>query len=140
MKAGTVKILFNSRFMYIQTVALKDVRCFALHGYYSEEQLTGTEFLISAEVTFEHTGDTEELSSTVNYEMLNTIIQEEMANTQRLLETVVKRMLDRIIELYPFVKTAEASVKKMHPPMQGEINHSFVSLKYMTPLKISGTD
>lgn len=121
--------------MYLQTVALRDVRCFALHGYYPEEQLTGTEFLVSTEVTFEHKGETEDLDRTVNYEILNTIILEEMANTQKMLETVVRRMLDRIVELYPFIKTAEAAVKKMHPPMPGEINHSFVSLSYTAPAK-----
>lgn len=119
--------------MYIQTVALRDVRCFALHGYYPEEQLTGTEFLVSTEVTFEHSGDTEDLRKTVNYEILNRIILEEMATTQKLLETVVKRMLDRIIQEYPFVKTAEAAIKKMHPPMPGQIDHSFVSLSYTAP-------
>ena len=121
--------------MYLQTVALRDVRCFALHGYYPEEQLTGTEFLVSTEVTFEHTGETEDLDRTVNYEVLNTIILEEMANTQKMLETVVRKMLDRIVELYPFIKTAKAAVKKTHPPMPGEINHSFVSLSYTAPAK-----
>jgi len=116
--------------MFLQTVALNEVRCFALHGYYPEEQLTGTEFLVSVEVTFIPSGDTEDLQRTVNYEVINTVIQEEMRNTKKMLESVVKVILDRVIAAYPFVQTAKAGIKKMHPPMPGEINHSFVQLEY----------
>jgi len=115
---------------YIQTVALKDVKCFALHGYYPEEQLTGIYFMVDVTVTFVHQGDTENLDHTVNYEVLNTIILEEMANTQKMLETVVRNILDRVIERYPFVLTGQVGIRKMTPPMPGEIGHSFVQLSY----------
>lgn len=121
--------------MFIQTVALNEVRCFALHGYYPEEQLTGTEFLVSVEVTFVPSGDTEDLTRTVNYEVLNTIILEEMKNTKKLLESVVRLILDRMISTYPFVLSAKAAIKKMHPPMPGQINHSFVQLSYTSEKK-----
>ena len=121
--------------MYLQTVALNDVRCFALHGYYPEEQLTGTEFLVSVEVTFIPSGDTEDLQRTVNYEVLNNIIQEEMKKTKKMLESVVRHILDRTISAFPFVLTAVAGIKKMHPPMPGEINHSFVQLSYSSEKK-----
>jgi len=116
--------------MFLQTVSLNDVRCFALHGYYPEEQLTGTEFLVSVEVTFVPSGDTEDLERTVNYEVINKVIQEEMRSTKKMLESVVKMILDRVIAAYPFVQTAKAGIKKMHPPMPGEIDHSFVQLAY----------
>jgi len=121
--------------MYLQTVALNDVKCFSFHGYYLEEQLTGTEFLVSVEVTFYPSGDTEDLQRTVNYEVLNTIIREEMASTKQLLETVVRQILDRVLSSFPFVLTAVAGIKKMHPPMPGEINHSFVQLSYSSEKK-----
>ena len=121
--------------MYLQTVALNDVKCFSFHGYYPEEQLTGTEFLVSVEVTFYPSGSTEDLERTVNYEVLNTIILEEMASTKQLLETVVRLILDRVLSAFPFVLTAVAGIKKMHPPMPGEINHSFVQLSYSSEKK-----
>jgi len=121
--------------MYLQTVALNDVKCFSFHGYYPEEQLTGTEFLVSVEVTFCPSGNTEDLERTVNYEVLNTIILEEMASTKQLLETVVRLILDRVLSAFPFVLTAVAGIKKMHPPMPGEINHSFVQLSYSSEKK-----
>jgi dihydroneopterin aldolase len=115
---------------YIQTVALRDVKCFAFHGYYPEEQLTGIYFMVDTVVTFEPNNDTENLSRTVNYEILNTIILEEMARTQKMLETVVKNIMDRVVKNYPFVLTAEIGIRKLNPPMSGQIGHSFVQLSY----------
>ena len=116
--------------MYTQTVALRDVKCHALHGFYPEEQLTGCVFMVDIEVTFKPNDDTENLNKTVNYEVLNQIILTEMANTQKMLETVVKNMLDKVRSNYPFVLTAKVGIRKMNPPMPGQIGHSFVHLSY----------
>lgn len=115
---------------YLQTVALKDVKCFALHGYYPEEQLTGIYFLVDITVEFVPYGDTENLQHTVNYEVLNAIILEEMARTQKMLETVIRNIIDRTIAAYPFILTAVVGVRKLNPPMPGQIGHSFVQLSY----------
>lgn len=116
--------------MYTQTVALKEVRCHAFHGFYPEEQLIGCDFLVDAEVTFVANNDTENLDKTVNYEVLNNIIMGEMKNTQKLLETVVKRILSAIVTNYSFVKTAKVGIKKLHPPMPGQIGYSLVELTF----------
>ena len=118
--------------MLIQTVALKDVKCYAFHGFYPEEQLTGNHFLVDVEVTFLPSDETENLQKTVNYEVINTIILEEMKTTQKLLETVVKNMLNKVIKTYPFLLTANVGIKKLHPPMLGEVGHSFVQVSYQS--------
>lgn len=117
--------------MLIQTVALRDVKCFAYHGFYAEEQVLGTQFLVSIEVKFKPTGDTEDLQHTVNYEVLNNIIQESMKRTQKLLETVVHDMLNQVKAAFPFVTNVIVGIKKLHPPMPGQIDHSFVQLEFM---------
>ncbi|TCD27118.1 dihydroneopterin aldolase [Pedobacter psychrodurus] len=113
-----------------QTVALKDVKCFALHGYYPEEQLIGNHFVVDLETEFTPQGFDDELAQTVNYEDLNSIILEEMKHTQKLLETVLKNIISKVIELYPFVDLVQVSMKKLNPPMPGQIGHSFVKLTY----------
>jgi dihydroneopterin aldolase len=116
--------------MLIQKVALKDVKCFALHGFYPEEQLIGNHFLVNVEVDFYPSYDTEDIENTVNYEVLNDIILNEMGNTQKLLETVVRKILDQIVVLYPFVLQAKAGIKKLNPAMKGDVGYSFVELSY----------
>ncbi|WP_025143531.1 dihydroneopterin aldolase [Pedobacter jeongneungensis] len=113
-----------------QTVALKDVKCFALHGYYPEEQLIGNHFVVDLETEFIPRGFDDELAQTVNYEDLNNIILQEMKHTQKLLETVLKNIISKVIELYPFIDTIQVSMKKLNPPMPGQIGHSFVKLSY----------
>ncbi|MCX3265341.1 dihydroneopterin aldolase [Pedobacter agri] len=115
-----------------QTVALKDVKCFALHGFYPEEQLTGNHFIVDLETTFLPIGFDDELAQTVNYEDLNQIILEEMRNTQKLLETVLNNIINKVIALYPFVERVEVSIKKLNPPMPGQVGQSFVQLSYQT--------
>lgn len=115
---------------YKQTVALKDVKCFALHGYYPEEQLIGNHFIIDLETEFIPQGFDDELAQTVNYEDLNLIILNEMKNTQKLLETVLKNIISKVINIYPFVEHVNVSIKKINPPMPGQIGHSFVQLSY----------
>ena len=116
--------------MFVQTVALKEVKFYAFHGFYPEEQLIGNHFLVDVEVTFVPKGDTEDLNLTVNYEVINSIVTLEMKNTQKLLETVVKNIIDQLISKYSFISTAIVGIKKLHPSMPGEIGHSFVQLSY----------
>lgn len=113
-----------------QTVALKDVKCFALHGYYPEEQLTGNHFIIDLTTEFTPAGFDDELAQTVNYEDLNSIIRLEMKNTQKLLETVLNNIIIKVMERYPFVEKIDVSMKKLNPSMPGQIGHSFVKLSY----------
>lgn len=115
---------------YLQTVALRDVKCFAYHGFYPEEQLTGIYFSLDVIVTFVPGDESENLEKTVNYEVLNTIILEEMKVPKKLLETVVKNILEQIVSKYAFLKTAEVSIKKLNPPMPGQVGQSFVQLSY----------
>jgi dihydroneopterin aldolase len=115
---------------YLQTVALKDVKCFAYHGFYAEEQLTGIYFSLDVVVTFLPDEETENLEKTVNYEVLNNIILAEMKVPKKLLETVVRNILDQTLHKYNFLKSAEVSIKKLNPPMPGQVGHSLVKLSY----------
>lgn len=119
--------------MFVQTIALREVKFYAFHGFYPEEERTGNHFSVDVEVTFIPFGDTEDLQQTVNYEVINTIVRNAMAKTQKLLETVVKAIIDELLAAYPFIATANVGIKKLHPPMPGEIGHSFVQLSYTSP-------
>ncbi len=116
--------------MYIQRVALKDVRYHAFHGYYHQEQLIGCDFLVDVEVTFRPTGDTEDLAKTVNYEVLNELIAQEMQKSQKLLETVVHNIIVSVRMVHPFILSAKVGIRKLNPPMLGEVGCSFVELSY----------
>lgn len=117
--------------MFIQTVALKEIKFYAYHGFYPEEQLTGNHFSVDVEVTFiPRLEDSEDIDNTVNYEVINELVREEMLHAKKMLETVVKNIIDGLIQIYPFLLTINVGIKKYHPAMPGEIGHSFVHLSY----------
>lgn len=115
----------------IQEVSLKDVRFYAYHGYYAEEQLIGSVFYVDVEVTFEKTSDlNDQLSNTVNYEHLFSIVEQEMKKTVRLIETVAQHILERVNTEFQGLESIRLAIRKMNPPLAGEVACSQVVLNW----------
>ncbi len=73
-------------------VALRDVRFYAYHGFYPEEQVIGAVFYVDVETEFEQADSSEdELGNTINYEELFNIVQTEMKNTSNSLKLLPKK-------------------------------------------------
>lgn len=112
-----------------QRVALSDVRFFAYHGYYPEEQVLGNEFIVNVQVAFEkHSEGDDELANTVNYQLLYQIAKTEMQYPRKLLETVIEAILSRIRTDFPFLDEIEISICKNYPPFGGDRAKAAVTL------------
>lgn len=112
-----------------QKVALQGVRFYAYHGFYPEEQVTGNEFVVDIETELEVFGHGEdELANTVNYERLFEIARTEMQQPRKLLETVAHAILDQIRHEFLVVKNIRVAIKKMNPPLAGEVDSSLIEL------------
>jgi dihydroneopterin aldolase len=109
-------------------INLKDAEFFAYHGFYPEEQLLGSRFMVDIAVGFVPDAKLteDEIAHTINYERLYIIACEEMSNTRKLIETVAQSIFDRIQQKYPYVKQIKVAVKKLNPPMKGKVGHSSV--------------
>jgi dihydroneopterin aldolase len=109
-------------------INLNGAEFFAHHGYYPEEQLLGSRFMVDISVGFMPEGDLcdDEIGNTVNYEQLYNIACDEMKHTRKLLETVAKAIFDSIKDKFPFVTNIRVSLKKMDPPLKGKVGHSSV--------------
>lgn len=119
--------------MVVQEVNLVGVKIHAGHGFYPQEQQIGNVFLVDVFTKFipQSSVDTEELVHTVNYEQLHVIVQEVMCTTQLLLETLVQDILTKILVEFGFLMEIKVCVKKLHPPMGGEIAYSEVVRTYI---------
>lgn len=112
-------------------VALKDVRFYAFHGFYPEEQLIGSVFYLDIAAECDAaTNLNDDLSQTLNYERLFTIAKQEMNKTAKLIETVAQNILNQITKDFPQVHTAQVSIRKMNPPLSGEVGQSQVTLTF----------
>ena len=113
-------------------VALQGAEFFAYHGFYPQEQLLGTRFVVDIEVVFENAYDfnDDKIANTVNYEELYLIAKTEMQHTRKLIETVAQGIIDGITGKYDYVKVASVTIKKAHPALGGPVQNSVVSISY----------
>ena len=76
---------------------------------------------LEVEANLRTSAETDSLSDTVDYVFLNKVIREEMFKPTHLLETVAKRILDRVFTEDKLVEKATVSVSKINPPIGGDV-------------------
>ncbi|RYE19514.1 MAG: dihydroneopterin aldolase [Sphingobacteriaceae bacterium] len=112
-------------------VALHDVKFYAYHGFYAEEQILGGKYLVDVEVIFNPKKVDDDLVNTVNYEELYSILSAEMKQPRKLLETLVQEMIDQITQKFPFLAQVKIGLKKLNPPLPGEVGYSLVEITWI---------
>ncbi|MEO8934286.1 MAG: dihydroneopterin aldolase [Xanthomarina sp.] len=104
-------------------IKVENIRVFAHHGCLKEETIIGCDYRVDLEIKarLKKSAKTDALNDTVDYVFLNRIVKEEMLIASKLLETVAKRILDRIFKEDKLVKKASISVSKLNPPIGGDV-------------------
>jgi len=103
---------------------------YAFHGYYEAERKLGNHFILNAEVELEAVKKfDDEIEDTVNYEKIYEICTDEMKTSQKLLETVVYRILRQLKKISQ-VKSAKIQLSKKNPPMGGNIEHATIEMSF----------
>ena len=112
------------------TITLNDLRFYGYHGLYPEEKITGNEFLVDAEVTFQPAADIiSEISSTINYAEIYQLIKSMMEIPTPLLETLAMEIAESIHLKFSPITQISIHIRKMHPPManfQGNVGVRYV--------------
>jgi 7,8-dihydroneopterin aldolase/epimerase/oxygenase len=111
----------------MRTVGIQNAEFFAYHGYYEQERTIGQLFDVSVSLTFDPRGDAENLSNTLNYEELYTILQHEMNDTKHLLESVVEAIISKCRSRWPFILSGKVVIRKPGAQLGGKIGASFVA-------------
>lgn len=104
-------------------IKVENIRVFAFHGCLKEETKIGSDYRVDLEVKadLQTSATSDKLNDTVDYVFLNRIIKEEMSTPSALLETVAKRILNRIFNEDQLVKKATVWVSKLNPPIGGDV-------------------
>lgn len=104
-------------------IKVENIKVFANHGCLKEETAIGSDYRVDLEVkaNLKKSSKTDELADTVDYVFLNQVIREEMAIPSKLLETVAKRILDRVLSEDALVTKAKVAVSKINPPIGGDV-------------------
>lgn len=111
-------------------IKVENIRVFAHHGCLKEETKIGSDYRVDLEVkaNLQTSAKTDKLIDTVDYVFLNRIIKEEMAIPSKLLETVARRILDRIFNEDDLVKKASVSISKLNPPIGGDVERVTIKM------------
>ena len=104
-------------------IKVENIRIFANHGCLSEETKIGSDYRVDLEVkaNLQPSAKSDLLSDTVDYVFINRIIREEMLKPSHLLETVARRILDRVFNEDKLVKKATVCISKLNPPIGGDV-------------------
>lgn len=115
----------------INTVSVKGIKSFGYHGCLTEEAEIGGEFITDVIIytDFMKAAKKDDLSKTIDYVLVNKIVEEEMAIRSKLIETVGHRILKRIKKSSKSITKVMVEVKKINPPINGNVDYVSISLE-----------
>ena len=102
---------------------LKNIRTYSYHGCLIEEGKIGSDYSIDLEVKTDLRKScvSDQLEDTVDYVLLNRIVEEEMAIRSQLLEHVAHRIIKRIFDEVASISRILLAVSKLNPPIGGDV-------------------
>lgn len=104
-------------------IEVSGIHVYAYHGCLPEEERIGGNYIIdlAIETDFSDAVESDKLADTIDYVALNKIVEEEMAVRSKLIEQVGGRILKRIKELNRKIYKASIKVRKLSPPINGNV-------------------
>ena len=115
----------------MSTIRLKNIKIYAFHGCLVEESKIGSDYLVnlSVKANLTQAANSDQLSDTVDYVLLQKIVTTEMQKRSKLLEHVAQRIIDAIFKEVDLVQTVKIRVTKVNPPIGGDVEDVSVVLK-----------
>lgn len=108
-------------------ISLKDIRFFAFHGLYKEENRAGNWFVLNMDVFFD-LKDASDINQTVDYTVLFEIAQEEMKTPEGLMEYLAKKIMDKSKLAFPIIDKITLSIAKEKPAITGLVGQTAIEL------------
>ncbi len=112
------------------TIRLKNIKIYAFHGCLIEEGQIGSDYIVnlSVKADLKKASNTDALSDTVDYVLLQQIVREEMAMRAKLLEHVAKRIMEAVLLKVEMVTEVKVTVAKKNPPIGGDVAEVSVTM------------
>lgn len=112
-------------------IEVTGIKIYAYHGCLAEEERIGGNYIVDlwvqADLTDSFTSD--KLTDTIDYVLLNKIVEEEMAVRSKLIEQVGDRILKRILKSDRRIEKAGVKVRKLTPPINGDVEEVSVLIE-----------
>ncbi len=112
-------------------IKLKNIRTFSYHGCLVEESKIGSDYRVDLTIKTDlsESSESDKLTDTVDYVLLNRIVKNEMAIRSELLEHVAQRIINKIFKEEPSVIKIQVKVSKLNPPIGGDVEAVTIMIK-----------
>lgn len=109
----------------MNTVSVKGIKSFGYHGCLDEEAAIGGEFETDVTIytSFKEAAKKDDLTKTIDYVVVNRIVEKEMAKRSKLIETVGYRIIKKLKKLSKDVTRVRVEIKKINPPINGNVDY-----------------
>lgn len=112
-------------------IEIEGMEFYAYHGHYEEERYVGNRFLvdIAIEADTRPAEVSDRIEDALNYQHIYVLIKEEMETKHsHLLENIGRRIIDRLKKEMDGIGKVKLKIRKMHPPMGGQIQSVSVTI------------
>ena len=112
------------------TVKVENLKIYAFHGCMNEEKVIGSDYVVNiTAICFVNKEVFQDvISGTVDYVDLARIAKQEMSIRAKLLEVVVKRIIDRSFEEIKVLNKISVTVSKINPPINADVEAVSVTM------------
>lgn len=111
-------------------IELNNMRFFAYHGVLPQETVVGNQFEVSMRIEADLSAAcrSDDVRQTLNYAQIYDVVKAEMGIPSNLIENAAFRILQRVKEVFPEIATAEVRLRKMNPPVAGDMESAEIVL------------
>ena len=111
-------------------VVVNNIKTYSFHGCLDEEAVIGSDYRVDIVVDVKNklSHQNDDLNQTVDYSLVTQIVVEEMAIRSKLIETVAARIIKRIHKECEHKEYVTATVTKINPPIDGDVEAVCVTL------------
>lgn len=104
-------------------IEVNQIRVYAHHGCLDEEGIIGGHYTVDVvmKTDFSKAAQSDDLSQTIDYVLVNKIVVEEMAIRSKLIEHVGQRIVERLQREVQQLLALRVKVTKICPPINGDV-------------------
>ncbi|MES2629226.1 MAG: dihydroneopterin aldolase [Bacteroidota bacterium] len=112
-------------------INVNGIKCYGFHGCLEEEGRIGGNYVVDVQMItdFTEAARKDDLNLTIDYCDVAKIVQDEMAIRSKLIEHVGQRILDRMKNELKNLFEVTLIVRKISPPIQGDVANVEVIFK-----------
>ena len=111
-------------------IYIEGIKLYAYHGCMEEEARLGGNYIVDVtiQIDFSEAARKDDLEKTVDYVSVYNVVKAEMEIRSKLIETVGKRIVDRLREKHRMAKI-KVKVTKLNPPINGVVSSVSIEIE-----------